>query len=669
MKSQRARVLCCLVGLAVLTVNPLMAQTPGEVTMETVVVTGTRTEEKVRRLPANVSVIDDDQIRNSNAKSVVDLLRSQEGIVVRDLLGNGKTAQVDLRGFGETGPYNTLVLVDGRRTNAIDLSGVDWSEIPIEQIERIEILRGTGSVLYGDNASGGVINIITKTPSQGFTSKGGALAGSYGRNREEISINGGKESVGAALFASYEATNGYRDNEQFRAGNVGGKILFDPTPLLSLNLSGSYHKDDYGLPGPLTQEEVTANRRATTAPFDNADTRDSYIRLGTDLDLGASGSILADFSYRERDTDTRWVSYSFSSDSETETWAVTPRYTWDGDLFHRKNSFIGGVDLYFARMDTTSLSGPLLTPSDQSKIDRDSYGAYFNDEISLFQNLIFFLGARREWVQYDLTQKDLTGFLGPLDDSVDDHADAYSAGLSFLYGSQSSLFARINRSFRFPLTDELIVYDFLDGQVRVNPDLRPQTGMHYELGVRHFFTKNIQANLTLFRAEIKDEIFFNAVTFTNSNHPETLHQGVEVGTKVELWSRMSLYGNYTYEKATFEKDPFEGKDIPAVPRHRANLGFQVHDLIPGLIFNANYTYVGSSYAISDQANQFHKLDSYYTIDTRLSYQWRWLKGFFGVNNLTDQEYSEYAVIGGYPETVNYYPAATRNWVAGLEMAF
>ena len=91
---------------------------PGSpVTMDEVVVTGTRSEEKVERIPANVTVIDQEDIKNSSAKNVPDLLRSQEGIVVRDLLANGKSAQVDLRGFGEAAPYNNLVLVDGRRVN------------------------------------------------------------------------------------------------------------------------------------------------------------------------------------------------------------------------------------------------------------------------------------------------------------------------------------------------------------------------------------------------------------------------------------------------------------------------------------------------------------------------------------------------------------------------
>ena len=137
-----------------------------------VVVTGTRTAEEIQKVPASISVITAADIQRSSAKTAVDLLRREEGIVVRDLLGNGKAAQVDLRGFGETASSNTLVLVDGRRTNEIDLSGVDWAQIPVEQIERIEVLRGPGSVLYGDNAAAGVINIITKSPAKKFTAGG-----------------------------------------------------------------------------------------------------------------------------------------------------------------------------------------------------------------------------------------------------------------------------------------------------------------------------------------------------------------------------------------------------------------------------------------------------------------------------------------------------------------
>ena len=148
-------------------------------TLEEVVVTATRDVEEIRKIPANVTVITKEEIEQSNAQNRVDLLRDEVGVVVRDFYGNGKTASVDIRGFGETAPLNTLVLVDGRRVNEIDLSGVDWTQIPLDQIERIEIVRGAGSVLYGDNAVGGVINIITKKPEKPFSARVGGAVGSY----------------------------------------------------------------------------------------------------------------------------------------------------------------------------------------------------------------------------------------------------------------------------------------------------------------------------------------------------------------------------------------------------------------------------------------------------------------------------------------------------------
>jgi outer membrane receptor protein involved in Fe transport len=107
--------------------------------------------------------------------------------------------------------------------------------------------------------------------------------------------------------------------------------------------------------------------------------------------------------------------------------------------------------------------------------------------------------------------QDLSAFpLAPLNESNSDSENAYHAGLTFLYGLNSSVFTRVSRSFRFPLVDELVVYDFDTGQIRANPDLKPQTGIHSELGVRHHFTPKLRANLTLFRAEIEDEIFSTA---------------------------------------------------------------------------------------------------------------------------------------------------------------
>ena len=131
------------------------------VDLDTIVITASRLEQEGYRLPGNVSVITKWQIEDSNAQSVPDLLQQVEGIFIYDN-STTKTSTVDIRGFGDTANRNTLVLVDGRKLNTIDSGVADLTQIPVGAIERIEIIRGGGSVLYGDNAVGGVINIITK---------------------------------------------------------------------------------------------------------------------------------------------------------------------------------------------------------------------------------------------------------------------------------------------------------------------------------------------------------------------------------------------------------------------------------------------------------------------------------------------------------------------------
>ncbi|MEE8540929.1 MAG: TonB-dependent receptor plug domain-containing protein, partial [Desulfobacterales bacterium] len=160
------------------------------VTMQEVIVTATRYEEKVSFIPTNVSVITDTDIANSTARDIPDILRTQAGIHVSDIAGNRRTYRVDLRGFGETAHLNTLVLVDGRRINQADLSGTDWALIPLDRVKRIEILwGGRGSVLYGDNASGGVINIITKEGDQ-FQAGADVSGGSYDTFKGNAHVSG-----------------------------------------------------------------------------------------------------------------------------------------------------------------------------------------------------------------------------------------------------------------------------------------------------------------------------------------------------------------------------------------------------------------------------------------------------------------------------------------------
>jgi iron complex outermembrane receptor protein len=645
-----------------------------EVTLEEVVVTATRDAEEIRKIPANVTVITKEEIGQSNAQNVVDLLRNEADIQVEDYYGNGKSAVVDIRGFGETGPLNTLVLVDGRRVNEIDLSGVDWTQIPLDQVERIEIIRGTGSVLYGDNAAGGVINIITKKPEKPFSASAEVVGGSYGYNKESESVSGKWGPLSAILNTSHNSTYGYRENGFLRAEDAGGKVIYDLNENISFNLSGSFHQDDQGLPGALPKAIYEVDRRATIAPDDKAKTDDWYLALGAKAKLWDFGRLEMDLSYRNREVNTLFQSISYKDETNISTWGVTPRYILEKPLWILPNKLTLGLDFYDS--DSNVFSESPLFGSNRVEVTKQSIGAYVLDELSLLKNLILSMGYREEWVTYDLFQE-----IPRATDKENISEPAWNVSLDYLFGKKSSAFLSVKRSFRFPVSDELIQYF---PTFQVNPGMKPQTGYQYEAGVRHAFTDQIETSLTLFWIENRDEIFYNPYTYTNENFPKTQRLGIELGTKVKPLQWLTLWGNYSYIKPTLQVEPYSGNDIPGVPRHKGSVGADVQigrlliegldlrghlgRICDGLLFSTSANLVGSRYFISDWANQADKLGGYYSINAKLSYTWKGLKAFIGVNNLTNQKYSEFGVVNATGAQY-FYPSPGRNFIGGVSYTF
>lgn len=648
----------------------------GRTLMDEVVVTGSRIEEKITQVPANITVITEEDIRASNAKNIPEILRYQEGVVVKDLLGTGRTAQVALRGFAdETGSANTLILVDGRRVNPIDMSHINWNQIPIDQVARIEILRGTGTVLYGDNAVGGVINIITKVPEEGFSGRTSFTAGSFGRHKEQASFSGGRGGLAASGNFSYDSTDGYRENNHFRARDASGRLSYDPTDLLKLHVHFGYHSDVYGMPGALNENDYVTNRRSASNPDDNAKSDDSFISAGFESLAGDYGKLMAELSYRRMSTKSDFPDtiFPFLTENDIDTLGFTPRFVFDRPVFDRANTFIIGSDIYRSDLTLNSYLGvfsPIPTPSGRDTVERKSIGFYATNETEIFEKIFFSVGARTEKVKDELEKLDLPANIVSLKETVKSRENAFSTGLSYLYAEDSALFFKANRSFRYPLTDELTELDLITFTTVINSDMKPQTGRHYDIGVRHSFHRRFQGSLTLFRAEIKNEIFFDPIAFSNENHPETLRRGLETGLRFLVLDNIALNANYTYQKATFEEDPFRGRFVPAVPRHKTSFGVRFSDLpLPGLSLSTDYTVVGSSYLISDQANQLDKLDRYSLLDAKISYRKNFVEVFVGVDNLLDKKYAQYAVAGGGGTTRNFYPAPERTWTAGVEMRF
>ena len=268
---------------------------------EPIVITPDRTSVEEELAPSNVTVISQEEIQDSGAKTVGELLDSSLGVEIHNMGSNSKTDTADIRGFGDTALSNVLVLVDGRKINTIDTSGPDLTQIPVETIGRIEVIRGAASVLYGDNAVGGVINIITKKGEGRLTGSVEYDGGSYGASSENINVGGSQKGLSYQMNQKYSNNDGYRDNSYLLDKDYDGKFSYSLTDALTINSGIVWHQDNYGLPGALSAAEMaTLGRRGSTFPDDTdyASSLDKTFSLGVD-DKTMAGDLSLDASYRE----------------------------------------------------------------------------------------------------------------------------------------------------------------------------------------------------------------------------------------------------------------------------------------------------------------------------------------------------------------------------------
>ena len=496
-------------------------ETEEKVTMGEVVVTASRQEEPTAKVPARVTVIDAEEIERSNAQNVPELL-AEAGAFVTDTGGYKRSYKVDLRGFGETSPANTLVLVDGRRINQADLSGTDWTLIPLDRIDRIEVVPGPrGSVLYGDNATGGVINIITKKEGAGLEGRGSLQLGSYSTVKGTAGISGASGLVSYDLSAGYLDSEGYRRNGDTRAKDAGASVRLDPTEFLSMNFSGGYHEDKTGLPGSLLKSDLDSGvytPRDTTSPDSYAETEDYYGKMGVELFFLTDDSFRIDGSYRSRSFDTYYPP-TFEGTSDLDTFTVSPSFVFQERFGSVSNRIVMGVDFVKAEEEVKDSSGQ------KSELEKENIGYYIHDDLGVTENLTLSGGYRRDKAEFDLSISDIFGL--PIGDEAETKLDeeAYSIGISYAVG-RAKAYVTYGQSYRYPLLDEYFNYNTFS----FDEDLKAQTSTSWEAGVKFDLTGSLSVNANLFSIETSDELFYNPVTWENINlDGDTERNGFEFG--------------------------------------------------------------------------------------------------------------------------------------------
>lgn len=638
-----------------------------------IVTTPSGFEERAIDYPGNVTVISEEDIERSNAKHVYELLRKEAGIHVSDYTHSGKTVIVDMRGFGETASRNVLVMLDGRRLNEIDISGTDWTQIPIENVEKIEILRGSGSVLYGDNAAAGVINILTKRGKKGHRFKGGADFGSYRYRNYYAGINGAEEFASYNAIVKHEKTDGYRLNGNYDGYDFMAAMTIFPEEWLDVDISGGYHKDWYGLPSGLQRSEIDQiGYRGSTTPNDRVKTETTFIKVtpGIRFNTGDMEHSLEVNSWgrKKRVSMTNWANflpfvpwYQSWDTSQIDTIAGSVKYTnrYNGDKF--KNNLVTGIDMFAAENRLLTVT-PQWATYNQLKIIKRTLGLYVNDNIDLFEFLIVNAGFRQQWSKYIFDQAENAGRY----ETKNPDQEAFDAGVEFKYMKSGGVYGRFSRSFRFPSTDE-----FYSRWTGLDTDLSHQKADTWEVGIKDANWRFLQPMVNFFWMKSDDEIFYDptAGAFgTNSNYDRIKRFGIETGAVSDPFEWLDLYFNYTYMDAEFDEGLFAGNRVPMVPEHKIAWGI---NFVPEefIEFNFSSEYISEQYSINDQYNRLPKLKSYFICNGKIVLKYKGVEAFFGVNNMFDTRYAEIAVSNVTGTVTDLHPAPERNYIFGASLEF
>ena len=628
---------------------------------DTVIVTATRVDE-LSTLPANVTTITTEDIKNSPARTLPELLAAEVGVNTTSLFSHGSKASVGLRGFGETSTQNTLILLDGRRLNDIDLSSVNFAAIPFENIERIEIIRGSGGVLYGDGATGGVINIVTKDPLKvkNYT-KVGVTTGSFDHREVNVSTSYSNEKFGITANINSQENDGYRDHNSFdqNSGQIDIRVPFGEAELYAK--VGAFQQN-IELPGVRTVDptialdELSSDRKGSNTKNDWGDEYTEYAILGYSANLNDSDTLIVDAGYRRKRQRSQFdygFGYGDYAETAIETLSFTPRLMLEREIAGYSVDWLIGVDLYLYEYDSnrSNFKSNIGQPSQKIDVMQESSAVYGQSTIAFSERTTLTAGARiqrlRQKGQHaiDLTAPGVFPSTEAPNYIESDIEESYELGLKHQFTNNWSAYARVDRSARFATVDELFgsTFNFITFESDYSfSALKPQISRGIEVGVS-FENEWLTSNVAVFHQELSDEIHFNPATFQNVNLDDTEHEGMELSATAKLSKIISLKGGYTYLSAEFTDGANSGNEIPLVPEHTYNVSL-LATLPMSMTAAINWNYVSASFFGNDPSNSFgQQIPSYQTVDLKLSKAIGALELALQVNNVFDEEYFNFGI--------------------------
>lgn len=602
------------------------------VKLEESVITSENTETTIADIPKNITVLTGEEIIQRGAKTVAEALKLVSSVIVKEM--GGADAAFDIRGQGPTAKSNVIVLVDGAPINSIDLSGYQTSNIPVDNIERIEVIPSGGSVLYGDGAVGGTINIVTKAPEnkKNYGSLNSEI-GSYGLKKQQITYG---TKIGEKLLVEVDylkrEKDGYRDYSKDDLESFGFRSRYKLNDG-ELKFKYNYSKNEFKAPGALTKDEVNDDRTQSNPNawrIDGKTEKNNFVgdylyNINSDLEFKLLG---------------RYAHENYSSNGsnyKTEVKYLKPQLKYS---YLDENYVVFGGDIYQGETKDFAYGN--------GKSEKNSLGGFIINSYTI-DRFRFTQGYRRQNIEYKGDRFVTRKF----------KEDAIELTGSYLYSDSGSTYVSYTKGFRAPNTDEINAWA---------GEFNPQKTETYEIGVKDF-VGNTYISTSVFYIETENEIFYGVNKNDEFNKNRNLdgtskRKGIEFSLE-HYFNKLTISESITYMKTEFK----EGKDIPGIPNIKGVLNFN-YKFNEKLSMNNSWEYYGKSYDSNDEANERDKIDSY--LLSGLTFVYDFQDGLVinaGINNLFNEKYYDYVGYSSYSKTRNYYPAPERNYYIGFKYSF
>jgi iron complex outermembrane receptor protein len=596
-----------------------------------VLVSANRIERKDSDATYSSEIHGSDRIKSSGATSLYDYLSQQSSLNILPNYGNKATPSIDMRGYGiENGYQNIVVNVDGRRINNIDLVPPLLGSISLNNIEKIEIVKGTGSVIYGDGATAGVINIYTKSKT-GVTI--GSSFGSFGSRSSYINAGLSEKYFEISANASNESHDGFSKRD-----TVGNKDSFDndtqniklklkPTDTLRFFMDATSSRLNVFYPNSITLASFKNNPRNVRGAHTGQISKTDQWQIGLEFDI----TELLTFN----------AFHSVENKLNEFSYGTKPKYDYVNDEVNLKYK---GRDI-FAVIGLQMFDGIRKSDADETSKKNESYFVHTEYEPNWFLNdLTVSLGGRSEKVKYEYSQENAGNL------NANESLSAYDIGINYKLNQKTSLFANYNNGYQAPDIDRFFYTDFSNWPsytISFNGFIKPSKTKTTNIGIHHN-TDNNRLKVSLFRTDLENEIFYYNNAFVgnglskNTNIDSSHKYGFELQDAWKINHLLNANLIYTYVKAVIDRDndlgaSVNGNDLPGVPKQTLSLNLNYKYSDNGYI-NINHIWRDSAYAMNDFGNNFsQKQPKYESTNISINYRINKYEVFSSINNLFAKE--------------------------------